>query len=152
MSIISFKVVSDSRIAVLKKKLCFFFFFFRRNFPEFYLRMLEIQKFSFISFQKIIFYWFCYYGCPNFSPFATLSTQQPPLPQAVHTPLVHGSCVEVLWLLHFLYYTLHLHGYSVTTYLYFFIPSPLHPFPHIHLPTGNHQNTLSTILSLFLFA
>ena len=29
----------------------------------------------------------------------------------------------------FLYCTLHPHGYSVTTYLCFLIPSPLHPFP-----------------------
>ena len=34
------------------------------------------------------------------------------------------------------------HGYSVTTYLYFLIPSPLHPLPHTLLPSGNHQNTL----------
>ena len=27
-------------------------------------------------------------------------------------------------------------------YLYFLIPSPLHPFPHTTLPSGNHQNVL----------
>ena len=42
---------------------------------------------------------------------------------------VHGSCVQVLWLLHFLYCTLHPHGSSVTAYLYFLIPSPRHLFP-----------------------
>ena len=39
-----------------------------------------------------------------------------------------------------LYFTSH--GYSVTTYLYFLISSPLHPFPHNPLPSGNHQNAL----------
>ena len=54
------------------------------------------------------------------------------------------SCPWVMrigsWLLHFLYCTLHLHGYSVTTYLYFLISSPLHPFSLTPLPSGNHQN------------
>ena len=27
-------------------------------------------------------------------------------------------------------------------YLYFLIPSPLYPFPHILFPSGNHQNAL----------
>ena len=51
---------------------------------------------------------------------------------------VHGSCK---WPLHFLYCTLHPHGYSVTTYLYFSIPSPIYPFPHGFLPSGKHPNT-----------
>ena len=38
-----------------------------------------------------------------------------------------------------LYFTSH--GYSVTTYLYFLIPSPLHPFSPIPLPSGNHLVT-----------
>ena len=41
---------------------------------------------------------------------------------------VHGSYIYVLCLFHFLYCTLYPHSYSVTTYLYFLIPSPLHPF------------------------
>ena len=41
-----------------------------------------------------------------------------------------------------LHCTLYPHGYSVTTYLYFLIPSPLHLFPHTPLPSGSHQNTL----------
>ena len=60
-------------------------------------------------------------------------------PTIVHT---HGSCTYVLWLLHFLCCTLHPHPYSVTTYLYFLIPLPPHPFPHTTLPSGNHQNAL----------
>ena len=59
-------------------------------------------------------------------------------PTIVH---VHGSRLEVLWLLHFLYCTLQPHDYSVTTYLYI-IPSSLHPFSHIPLPSDNHQNAL----------
>ena len=48
---------------------------------------------------------------------------------------------------------LHPHGYSVTTYLYFLIPSRLHPFPC----TPSHLATIkmfcvSMILFLFLFA
>ena len=67
---------------------------------------------------------------------------------------IHGPCVYILWLLHFLYYTLHPHGYSVTNNLYFLIPSPLHPFPH----TPSHLAAIkmlfvSMILSpFFLFA
>ena len=57
-----------------------------------------------------------------------LSSQLPSFPQAVLTPLSmpmgHG---QVLWLLYFLYYITH--DCSVTNYLYFLIPSPLHPFP-----------------------
>ena len=34
------------------------------------------------------------------------------------------------------------HGYSVTTYLYFLILSPLHPFPHTLPSSANHQNAL----------
>ena len=72
----------------------------------------------------------------------------PSLPQAVPTPLfivhVHGSCIKVLWLIHFLCCTLHPRGYSVTTYLYFLIPSRLHSSSHIPLPYGNHQNALHT--------
>ena len=67
----------------------------------------------------------------------------PPLPQEIPTILhVHVSCIYVLWLLHSLYCTVHPHGYSVNTYLYFLIPSPLHPFPHTPFPSGNHQNAL----------
>ena len=74
----------------------------------------------------VVFYWLCYYSCPDFSP---LCPPPPSIPYLVrHLPTivhVHGSCVYVLWLLHFLYCTLHPHGNSVTTYLYFLIPSPL---------------------------
>ena len=71
----------------------------------------------------------------------------PPLPPPPSTPhslrqcptivQVHGSCAEVLWLLPFLHCTLHPHDCSLTTYLYFLIPSPLHPFPQTpsHLAT-----------------
>ena len=64
---------------------------------------------------------------------------------------VHGSCIKVLRLLHFLYCTLHPHGYSVMTYLYFLIPSALHPFSPIllaHLATIK-MLSVSMILSLF---
>ena len=52
------------------------------------------------------FYWLCYYSCPNFFssiPFLPVH----PLPPSSPPPLVHvhGSCIYVLWLLHFLYYS-----------------------------------------------
>ena len=62
-------------------------------------------------------------------------------PHPCSCPWVMGI---VLWLLHFLYCTSHPHGDSVTTYLYLLIPSPLHPFPHTTLPSGNHQNAPHT--------
>ena len=37
-------------------------------------------------FFKKIFYWLCYYSCPNFLPLLPLHPA-PPLPQAVPTPL-----------------------------------------------------------------
>ena len=46
--------------------------------------------------------------------------------------------------------TVHPHGYSVTIYLYFLIPSPLHPLPHSpsHLAIIKTLS-VSMILSLF---
>ena len=69
-------------------------------------------------------------------------------PTIVH---VHGSCVLVLWLCHFLHCTVYPHGYSVSTYLYFLIPSPHHPFPHTPSQSVNHQNTLSIHDSVSVF-
>ena len=81
-------------------------------------------------FILFTFYWFCYYSCPDFTPF-TPPPPSTPLPS--DNPLtivhVHGSHVQVLWLLNSLCCTLHPHGYSVTTYLYVLISSPPHPFP-----------------------
>ena len=55
-----------------------------------------------------------------------------PLPQEIPPPLFmsRGHACKF-----FGYHTLHLHGYSVTTYLYFSIPSSLTPFSHIPLPS-----------------
>ena len=78
-----------------------------------------------------------------------------PIPYGKHpTPLfhVHGSGIEVLWLLPFLYCTLYPHGYSASTNLYFLIPSPLYLFPHIpsHL-TNIKTLSVSMILSVLVF-
>ena len=44
-------------------------------------------------------------------------------------------------------------SYSVTTYLYFLIPSPLHPFPDTTSHLANIKTpSIPMILSLFLFA
>ena len=106
----------------------------------------------YIHFIFIIFYWVCYYSSLYFPPLLP-STQYPPHShrQSPH----HCSCPWVMhvsiWLLHFLYCTLHPHGYSVTSSLYFLIPSPLHPFspPPSHLTTIK-MLSVSVILSLFL--
>ena len=104
----------------------------------------------FIFFLKPHLYFLIYYilliMVLQLSPLPLLSFPLPSTPHSLSNPHtivhVHGSCVCALWLLLFLCGTLHLHGYSVTTYLYFLIPSPPHPFPHISFPSGNHQNNL----------
>ena len=79
----------------------------------------------------------------QFSPFVPIHPASPtPSGNPPTIGHIHGSCIQVLWLLHLLYCTLHPHGYSITTYLHFLIPSPPHPFPHTLLPSGNHQNPL----------
>ena len=72
------------------------------------------------------------------------STEHPLLPQAIPTPLFMSMGHVYKFFGYSISYTvLYIpHGYSVTTYLYFLIPSPLHPLPHTLLPSGNHQNTL----------
>ena len=91
-------------------------------------------------FFLIIFYYLCYYSCPNFFPFVPLYPTPSDNPHTiVH---VHGSCIFVLWLLYSLCYTLHSHEYSVTTNLYFLIPSPSSPITTIPLPSSIHRNVL----------
>ena len=95
---------------------------------------------SYFFFLKL--YWLCYYSGPDFSPLPP-STQHPLLPEAI-LPTLFMSMGHVckFWLLHFLYCTVHPHGYSISTCLYFLIPSPLHPFPHIPPSNWPHQNIL----------
>ena len=71
----------------------------------------------------------------------------PPLPASTQHPHSlrqsphHCSCPWVMSVSSLaapfpvLYFTSH--GYSVTTYLYFLIPSPLYPFSHTPFPYGN---------------
>ena len=70
------------------------------------------------------------------------STQQPPLPQAIPTPVFMSMGHMYKFFGYSISYTvLHIPmANSVTTFL---IPSPLHPFPHTLLPSGHHQNALS---------
>ena len=77
----------------------------------------------------IIFYWLCYYSCASFSPLP-LHHPAPPLPQAIPTPLFLPMGHVYKFFGYSISYTVHPHGYSVTTYLYFLIPSLLHPFSH----------------------
>ena len=112
----------------------------------------KMQQFYFLF--VIIFYWFCCYSCHNFSLLSP--STQPPAPQAIPH---HSSCPWVICVsslatpFPILYFTSP--GYSVTTYLYFLIPSPPHPFLYIPLPSAHHQNVLHihdsvSVLLLFL--
>ena len=122
--------------------------------PPFHWAIPVSARFKCFFLKKIVFYWLCYYSFPDFLTSLLHSTQPPLLPHTIPTPLFMSTFhAQVLWLLHFLYWTLHPHGYSVTTYLCFLIPSPLHPFSYTLLPFGNHQTlSVSMILSVFLFA
>ena len=111
--------------------------------------------FSMSIFFLITFYRLCYYSCPKFSAFAPLHPALLTLSGNPHTIVhVYGLCIQVLWLLDILYCTSHSHGYSLTTYLYFWIPSPLHPFPYTPLPSKCSPYPwcclCSCLLSLFL--
>ena len=88
--------------------------------------------------------------CPDFPPFPPLHPVPPTPSVSPHNIVhVHGSCVYVLRLLYFLYCTLHSQGYSVTTYLFFLIPSPLHPFSPSPLTSGNYLVTNFFSLTAF---
>ena len=100
-----------------------------------------MPQFTLIFIFLIIFYWLCYYNCLNCSPFPS-STQPPTLPRAIPTPLFVSTDHTYNVFGYSISYTmfLHPHCYSVTTYLYFLISSPLiSPQP---LPFGNLQNVL----------
>ena len=96
--------------------------------------------FLFIYF-KIIFYWLCYYSCPDCSPIAP-STQHPPvLRQWLH----HYSCPWVLCIsslaapFSMLYCT---PPWLFCNYLFVLLnPSP-YLFPQTPRPSGNPQNAL----------
>ena len=68
----------------------------------------------------------------------------PSTPQAIPTPLFMSMGHAYKFFGYSISYTvLYIpHGYSVSTNLYFLIPSPLHPFPQTPLPFGNHPNIL----------
>ena len=64
-----------------------------------YLFILEVlTQFSIFLF---LFYWLCYYHCPDLSSIAPLHPA-PPTPSGNPPTIVyiHSSCVKVLWLLH----------------------------------------------------
>ena len=106
------------------------------TFGNTHTKSMYIFKFYFIDYAIIV--------VPIFPPFSLPSQWY--IPHSLWQSPPHCSCPWVmciiLWLLHFLYCTSHPHGYSVTTYLYFLIPSPPRPFPYTPLPSGNYQNPL----------
>ena len=110
-----------------------------------FIYSLLFHNFLFIFIFTILNYISCSYSCPNF----------PPLPPSTHSLRQsphHCSCPWIIPInslatpFPILYFTSH--GYSVATYLYFLIPSPLYPFFHTPLPSGNHQNILSLFFLL----
>ena len=119
-----------------------------------YICYLALHRKSFFNYILLIMLLQLF----HFFPFAPLQLAPPTVSGNPHAIVhVHGSCVQVLWLLHFLYCILHLHGYSVTTNLYFLIPSPLHPFPPApsHLATMKHfpriHDSVSVLVHLVCF-
>ena len=93
---------------------------------------------------------------PVLSPL-TPSTQPLNTPSDNPHTIVHGPCMYVLWLLCSLCFTLHPYDYSVTTNLYFLIPSPFSPILLTLLLSGYHQNVLciydsvSVLIVYFVF-
>ena len=88
----------------------------------------------------------------QFTPFVSLH----PAPHSIRQSPHQCQCpwdmhIYVFWLLYSLGCTLHPHDYSVTTNLYFLIPSHFSPIPMTHLSCSNHQNILLSII-LFLFS
>ena len=110
-----------------------YFFYFNVHLPFIF----------YFLFPLIIFYSLCYYSCSDVSPFSPFH----PVPSiSFKWYTCRFSCPWVMCVnssaIPFPVLYLHPHGYSVTAYLYFLIPSPLHLFLHIPLPSGNHHNAL----------
>ena len=93
-------------------------------------------------FFKLCFIVYAITVVPNFPSFS-LSTQHP------HSLRQSSNCCPCPWVMHVcslvlysLCCTLHPHDYSLTTNLYFLIPSPFSPILPTPFPCGNHQNIL----------
>ena len=69
------------------------------------------------------------------------SIQHPSLPEVIPIPLFMSMGHGYNFFGYSISYTTHPHGYFVTTHLGFLIPLTLHLFPHVPLPSDNHQNT-----------
>ena len=86
-------------------------------------------------------------GAPESVPYYFVARAEQLGPAHHHISYTNTISYTVLYTtfphqLHFLFCTLRTHGYSVTIYLYFLIPSHLHPVPYMPLPSSNHQNAL----------
>ena len=94
-------------------------------------------------FFKIIFYWLCYYRCPNFSPVAPLHPVSH-FPPAISTPLsscpwvVHISSLASLFPILFLTSSCLFCTYQ----LCFLIPEPFPLLSLSSLPVDNPPNVL----------
>ena len=111
-------------------------------------RPLQNQGFYFIFFKLNYILLFMLLHLSQFFPCLPplLQTPLPPLPEAVTTLL--SMFMHVLWLLHSLLQYLHPHEFSVTTNLYYLIPSPFLPILPLHLAS---IKTLSVSMILLLF-
>ena len=98
---------------------------------------LKLCTFMFIF---VLFYWLCYYSCPNFTPLPSSTQQLPTL------FLCTSSLAPPFPTLYFI----HPHGYSVTARSYFLKPSPLHPVLQTLLTSGNYQNAVCIYDSVFV--
>ena len=88
--------------------------------------------------------------CPPVHP----ATQ---LPQDIPTPLFMSMGHTRKFFGYSISFTVHPHGYSVTTYLYILFPYLFTHCPYAHLPSGNHQNaprihdSVTDLVSLICF-
>ena len=102
-----------------------------------------------LLFLLIISYWLCCYNCPD-SPFCPPPPSAPYFLRQSPYHYLHPwvMCISPLTTPFPMPYFLHPHGYSITTYLYFLIPSPLHLFSPSPLPSVHHLVTNFFLLLL----
>ena len=126
---------SDFMFALFEKhyRCCYLFI---SPFPQIYSLLFGKKELLNSFFNYILFIMLLQLS--QFSPFALFHTVPPTPSDNPHTIVhVHGSCIQVLWLL--LSYTV---LYIIRHYLYVLNPLTSSPTAHTALPSGNYQNTL----------
>ena len=141
---------------------CKFQMILNKQFAHYLLVWVHIQSCFFLKLESHSFAFLCYFL--NYillfmllqpsqfpPPFVPLHPVLPTTSANPHTVgHAHRLCIYVLWLLYSLCCTLYPHDYSVSTNLYFLIPSHCSPIPwcHSHLATIK-MFSISMILLLF---